>query len=120
MPNALWIWDINTLSLKALLLQLNPIKTFTWSENSEYLVFCTGTNRIFFWSKQGASVCDIPFENKSFSVSKIDWSKDATTMLLFDKADLVIAYPPADFLIRNPGYDSIDKRENVMHEERVH
>jgi hypothetical protein len=70
-------------------------------------------------------------ENKSFSVNKIDWSKDGATMLLFDKvipirvlikqSDLVIAYPPADFLVRNPTYESVDKRDDdKMHDERYH
>lgn len=100
MPNVLWIWDVSKLLLKTVLIQLQPIKTFTWCDNSEYLVFCTGSPRVFFWSKEGASVCDIPFESKNFAVNKIDWSKDGTTLLLFDKNDVVIAYPPPEFLLR--------------------
>ena len=42
MPNVLWIWDANNLSLKAVLIQIQPIKSFTWSDNSEFLTFCTG------------------------------------------------------------------------------
>ena len=61
MPNVLWIWDIASLSLKVILIQLQPIKSFTWSDNSEYLVFSTGGTRVYFWSKDGASVCDVPF-----------------------------------------------------------
>ena len=96
MPNVLGIWDVNSLSLKVILIQLHPIKHFTWCENSDYLVLCTGTPRIFFWSKEGASVCDVPFgkvkrylsnlvEGKTFGVNRIDWSKDGNVMLLFDK-----------------------------------
>lgn len=100
MPNVLWIWDVNTLSLKTVLIQLQPIKNFTWCDNSEYLLFCTGAPRVFFWSKEGASVCDIPFgkifsldkiqilfsvESKQFGVQKIEWNQDGATALLFDK-----------------------------------
>ena len=42
MPNVLWIWDVNNLNLKAILIQLQPIRSFTWSQNSEFLAFCTG------------------------------------------------------------------------------
>jgi len=100
MPNVLWIWDVNTLSLKTVLIQLQPIKNFTWCDNSEYLLFCTGAPRVFFWSKEGASVCDIPFESKQFGVQKIEWNQDGATALLFDKSDLVVAYPPPEFLLR--------------------
>ena len=55
----------------------------------------------------------ILLEGKNFCVNRIDWSKDGTTMLLFDKVsnlitclilqnELVIAYPPGEFLLRNP------------------
>jgi WD40 repeat protein len=101
MPNVLWVWDVNSLNLKAVLIQLQPIKSFVWSENSDFLAFSTGTGRVFFWSREGASVCDIPYEGRAVTVQKIDWSQDARAMILFDKNDVVLAYPPSEFF-RNP------------------
>ena len=72
-----------------------PIKSFTWSKNSTTLTVCTGSSKIFFWNPTCTSACDMPFD-KSFHVVKIDWSSDQKSMLLFDKSDVVVAYPTLD------------------------
>jgi len=107
MPNVLWIWDANSLSLKVVLIQLQPIKCFVWSENSDFLAFCTGSGRVFFWSREGASVCDIPYEGRAITVQRIDWSRDSKAMILFDKNDIVIAYPPVEFLRNQVGSEGL-------------
>ena len=62
-PHALFIWEIQTLELKSILYHQNPIKSFTWSKNSNQLLLVTGKNRIFIWNPDVASICDIPFGN---------------------------------------------------------
>lgn len=94
----LWIWDVQTLSLHIILIQLQPIKWAAWSPVSLHLAFCTGTSRLYMWSLEGASVCDVPLESKDFHVNKIKWSADGQSMLLLDKNNLQVAYPKFELL----------------------
>lgn len=93
MPNAIWIWDARTLSLHALLIQMAPVKSMAWSSKGIQLAFCTGGSRIYFWSFEGASVCDIPHENNDFKVFKIKWAPDGNSMVLMDKGSALLVYP---------------------------
>ncbi|CAD8130168.1 unnamed protein product [Paramecium sonneborni] len=95
MQNCVFIWDMELLTLKAIMVQILPIKFFTWSKNSTTLTVCTGSSKIFFWNPNCTSACDMPFD-KNFHVVKIDWSSDQKSMLLFDKSDVVVAYPALD------------------------
>jgi WD40 repeat protein len=97
-PTVLWIWDMLTLTLSVVLIQLQPIKSVSWSPRSLHLVICTGTPRVFLWSEEGASVCEIPFgkcysEARDFAVQKVKWSETGQALLLMDKAVLMVAYP---------------------------
>ena len=53
-PRCLWIWDALHASLLAVLVQLLPIQCAAWrpsaSSAEPILAFCTGTERIYFWS----------------------------------------------------------------------
>jgi len=67
-PNVLWIWDMSTLSLSVMLIHDKPIRCAKWSSKTHHLAFCTGSPRLFLWSFEGASICDIPLENHEFNV----------------------------------------------------
>lgn len=92
----MWIWAVNTLKLKSILIHLNPVKNFSWSSKSNELAICTGNGKIYFWSHDGASVCDLPYEGKIFNIQKIQWSSDGKYLLLNEKLECVIAYPQID------------------------
>jgi hypothetical protein len=61
MPNVLWIWEVQSLELRYVLIQIAPIKTFKWAGNCKALVICTGQNKIYFWSPSSTSACDMPY-----------------------------------------------------------
>ena len=93
MPGAVWVWNSTTSSLRAVLIHQNEVKSIVWNPLMMYLVCCTGTNRIFLWSPEGASVCDLPQENKDLKVMKIIWNPDGRNMVLIDRNQLLVAYP---------------------------
>ena len=75
------------------MVQLLNVKHIEWSPKSLHLAFCTGSGRLFLWSAQGASVCEVPLESKDFKVNKIKWSQDGSSLIISDKNRLMIAYP---------------------------
>jgi WD40 repeat protein len=98
MPNALWIWDMETLALHILLIQKQPIRAVSWSPKSLHLAFSTGTARLFLWSLDGASVCDVPADSAEFHLNKLNWSPDGQCLLIQDKAQAIVVYPQFDYL----------------------
>lgn len=99
MPSALWIWEAGLGQLNVLLMHYHSVKHAAWNPNRLFLAFCTGNNRVYFWSEEGASVCDIC--DSSFIASKLLWSPNGQCLALFDKvistqSQLLIAYPQFD------------------------
>jgi WD40 repeat protein len=92
-PCALYIWDVTLLSLSAVLIQDTPIRSAKWSPKTLMLAFCTGTPRLFLWSIEGASICDIPLEDHEFNVQRVKWNPDGRDLALFDRGKMLIAYP---------------------------
>ena len=60
MPSAVWVWDMTTLELTTVLIHLNPVKNFKFSNNSNELYMVTGSGRLYTWNPQGASVIELP------------------------------------------------------------
>lgn len=84
-PNAVWIWDMHTMQLSAVLLELAPVKSMAWSPRSSHLFFSTGSSRLLIWSPEGASVCDFPLDSASFEVNRIKWNSDGRNLVVQDK-----------------------------------
>lgn len=96
MPSAVWIWEAGVGQLSVLLMHYHSVKYAAWNPTRLFLAFCTGNNRVYFWSEEGASVCDIC--DTSFIAQKCVWSPNGQCLALFDKvtsrqSQLLIAYP---------------------------
>ena len=100
MPNTVWIWDITSLTLKVVLIHLQPVKTFSWSARTNDLAICTGSCKIFFWSMEGASICEVPYEGRNFNVANLFFSQDGRYLLILDKNECLLVYPPSGELER--------------------
>ena len=113
-PKCVWIWDVSTLNLSVLLIHFHVVTSFDWSKRSNHLVVATNTPRIFIWSINGASVWDIPIEDKDFNVNKVKWNPDGRSIMIQDRSNLLIAYPHFTFLqeTTNEGEGEEDEEDN--------
>lgn len=115
-PNCVWIWDLSTLSLSVVLIHLEPVKSLDWSSKSNHLVIATNKPRIFIWSINGASVCDIPLERQDFNVNKVKWNPDGKSILVLDRSNLLVAYPHFTFLEEQQPEGEYDDEEDKADE----
>jgi WD40 repeat protein len=75
MPTAVWVWETETLELKALLLHDDPVRSARWDGTSQRLAICTGNSKLFFWSVDSAACVDVPMDG--FHVNELAWSAPA-------------------------------------------
>lgn len=91
MPNTLWIWDIQRLTLCTVLIQGAAIKCIKWDPNRTRLALCTGTNKLYMWSPAGCLSVQVPVEG-SFLVQSLKWSPEGNAILLLSKDQMCTCY----------------------------
>jgi hypothetical protein len=60
MPHAIWIWDLGSAELAAVLCQVGPVRALAWSPAGRSLAAVAGGGRLYLWSPAGASVVHVP------------------------------------------------------------
>jgi hypothetical protein len=81
-PNVLFIWQVNTLTLYSVIIQINPIRSFSWSPSENILILISGTNRLNIITPTEASICSIPTDIKELSLLKVQWNKNGTNFMV--------------------------------------
>ena len=105
------------MSLNSILVQKSTVSDIAWCPKSHNLNVSTNSNRLFLWSPQGASVCQVPIatstvvrEDKSnkfgsgqkkkvekiqldLQVMKVRWNPNGDSFAAMDKSKLVFVYP---------------------------
>lgn len=98
MANAVWVWDVGSASLAALLLHVGGVRGVAWSPaggggsdgNAAMLAVVTGNGRVYLWTLGGASIVHIPLSG--FSASSLVWSPDGAALALADREAFCCAY----------------------------
>ena len=71
MPNVLFIWDLNYMSLQTVLIHLNEICFFEWAKNKNILFISTNNNKLYYFTLDSCKILQLAkdFQNKSFILS---------------------------------------------------
>jgi len=94
MPNHVWIWEVTSLSLFSVAVQLKPVKHFAWSPSNHILAIATENSKIYILTLDDASVCDIPIESKlNIGMTKCQWNVDGKSFLISEKNYVFIGHP---------------------------
>ncbi|ELU06120.1 hypothetical protein CAPTEDRAFT_5701 [Capitella teleta] len=91
MPNALWVWDVQKLAQRVVLLQESPITNVEWDPCQSRLALCTGNNRVYMWSPAGCLSVQVPSE-ASFTVQSVRWHPDGQVLLLVGKQQMCVCF----------------------------
>ena len=84
MPHVIWVWDMASISLVALLVHTNPVKTVEWDPKQPRLAMCTGTNKLYMWSPAGCISVVVPVD-APFKVNNIHWHPNGKVLVLLGK-----------------------------------
>jgi WD40 repeat protein len=90
MPHAVWIWDVLSASLAAVLVHISSVRSLAWSPAGDYLAVGTGNSRVYVWTAEGASIVHIPLAG--FSAAQLAWAPDGSNFALMDQEAFCCAY----------------------------
>uniref|UniRef100_A0A9J7XWJ2 WD repeat containing, antisense to TP73 n=2 Tax=Cyprinus carpio TaxID=7962 RepID=A0A9J7XWJ2_CYPCA len=95
MPQSLWVWDMQRLSLLAVLEQTAPVRCFVWDPRRPRLALCTGNTKVYLWSPAGCVSVNVPVEG-SFQVQSLFWHCSGSSLVLLSKEHVCLCYVDAE------------------------
>ena len=91
LPSALWIWEVPKLKCSAIVIHMSSIRCVEWDPTQSRLAICTGTDKLYFWSKDGCSNVSVPSETP-FSINRLAWNPEGTSIVLMGKTHFCICH----------------------------
>ena len=69
---------------------LSPVRSFKWDPRRYRLGICSGSDKLYLWSPEGASVVAVP--TKGFAVRSLAWTGDGLGMVLGDRETYSVVF----------------------------
>ncbi|CAL8252237.1 unnamed protein product [Arctogadus glacialis] len=91
MASVVWVWDMQKMSLEAVLEQTAAVRCFQWDPRRPRLALCTGTPRLYLWSPAGSVSVQVPSEG-GFQVHALSWHSNGESLVLIGKDHLCLCY----------------------------
>lgn len=91
MASVLWVWDMQRMSLAAVLEQTAPVRCFQWDPQHPRLALCTGNAKLYLWSPAGCVSVQVPAEG-GFQVQSLSWHHSGDSVILLGKDQLCLCY----------------------------
>ena len=89
-PSVVCVWSMSDTSLKACLCNQKPILSMAWNMCVNQLVFVCGNFKMYIWSSEGASICELPEELAGFQISKLEWCENGNYIAASDQTKIVL------------------------------
>jgi hypothetical protein len=94
MPNTLFIWQINSLSLHTVIIQTKPIKHFVWSPTEHILLIATENSKLYSFTLTNIYVVELVTDhNMNININKINWNQNGKVFTVNDMKNLIIGQP---------------------------
>ncbi|XP_015233283.1 PREDICTED: WD repeat-containing protein WRAP73 [Cyprinodon variegatus] len=91
MPTAIWVWDMQKMSLEAVLEHTLSVRCFLWDPCRPRLALCTGNSKLYLWSPGGCVSVQVPVEG-DFQVQSLKWHCNGDSVILLGKEQLCLCY----------------------------
>ncbi|XP_030278015.1 WD repeat-containing protein WRAP73 [Sparus aurata] len=95
MASVVWVWDMQNMSLEAVLEQCSAVRCFQWDPRRPRLALCTGNSKLYLWSPAGCVSVEVPTEG-GFQVQSLNWHCSGDSLILLGKEQLCLCYMDTD------------------------
>uniref|UniRef100_A0A669EYK9 WD repeat containing, antisense to TP73 n=1 Tax=Oreochromis niloticus TaxID=8128 RepID=A0A669EYK9_ORENI len=73
MASAVWVWNMQKMSLEAVLEQTSAVRCFQWDPRHPRLALCTGNTKLYLWSPGGCVAVQVPTEGNFLGTQCGSW-----------------------------------------------
>ena len=116
MPNVLFIWNLNTMSLQTVLIHLNEIQCFKWHKNKDILFICTNNNKLYYYTLDSCKILQLVDD---FYCKSLIFSEDGKTMIVKDTNNFILVNIGSETVNEmNPNIQEIQDEEHFQGEEQ--
>uniref|UniRef100_A0A3B4FSH6 WD repeat containing, antisense to TP73 n=1 Tax=Pundamilia nyererei TaxID=303518 RepID=A0A3B4FSH6_9CICH len=95
MASVVWVWNMQMMSLQAVLEQTSAVRCFQWDPCHPRLALCTGNTKLYLWSPGGCVAVQVPTEG-GFQVHSLNWHCSGNSLILLGKEQLCLCYMETD------------------------
>ncbi|XP_040008172.1 WD repeat-containing protein WRAP73 [Xiphias gladius] len=95
MASVVWVWDMQKMSLEAVLEQTSSVRCFQWDPRRPRLALCTANTKLYLWSPAGCVSVQVPTEG-GFQVQSLSWHCSGDSLILLGKEQLCLCYMDTD------------------------
>ena len=123
--NVIYIWELFNLSLQAIIIQINKIKSFKWAKNQHILFINTENDKLYYFNFERAFVHELDdnFINKEFI-----FNEDGNKMIIKSENNFIIFDLNSNNMLQNNynesqnTFDNIENNnnENELNEQAIH
>jgi hypothetical protein len=116
MPNVLFIWNLNTMSLQTVLIHLNEIQCFKWHKNKDILFICTNNNKLYYYTLDSCKILQLVDD---FYCKSLIFSEDGKSMIVKDTNNFILVNIGSETVNEmNPNIQEIQDEEHFQGEEQ--
>ena len=87
-PNVLFIWDMNSLQLYTVLIQINNISDMKWAKNENILHITTNNNKLYIYTIDSCKIIEM---DESLRLNSLIFNSDGDQIILKDNQYFVLA-----------------------------
>ncbi|XP_077370708.1 WD repeat-containing protein WRAP73 [Festucalex cinctus] len=91
MASVIWVWDMQKMSLEAVLEQMSAVRCFQWDPRRSRLAICTGNTNVYLWTPAGCFSVQVPSDD-GFQVQSLTWHCHGDHLILLGKEQLCLCY----------------------------
>ncbi|XP_051915203.1 WD repeat-containing protein WRAP73 isoform X1 [Hippocampus zosterae] len=91
MASVIWVWDLQKMSLEAVLEQTSAVRCFQWDPKRSRLAMCTGNTKVYLWTPTGCVSVEVPSDG-GFQVQHLSWHCHGDPLILLGKEQLCLCY----------------------------
>ncbi|XP_029012458.1 WD repeat-containing protein WRAP73 [Betta splendens] len=95
MASVVWVWDMQKMSLEAVLEQTSTVRCVQWDPRRPRLALCTANSKLYLWSPAGCVSVQVPSEG-GFQVLSLNWHCSGDSLILLGKEQLCLCYMDTD------------------------
>ena len=91
LPTTVWLWDVTSLRLAALLVQSCPVRSLAWDPALPRLALVTGQSSLHLWTPLGALISRVPqvIRGDMEAVTDLCWTEDGRSLCLSSSKHLL-------------------------------